>query len=140
MTLTKSAAPNPRMRPRVKYPYYDWEDYLAGMYGMTGAGGPIEAMELLRNPSALLDAMRRAVTDWPKAAAHHLTDGGMNQRAWLGWAATGLTAGVPAHVTRAVWWQLTEAERAAANAAADIVIDEYHQGAHAETLLWSDCS
>lgn len=77
--------------------------------------------------------MREAVQTWPKSAAHRLTDDGMNQRAWLGWAAAGLAHGVPAHITRASWWQLSETERAAANAAADRVMTDYRRD-HAETL------
>jgi hypothetical protein len=118
---------------RQKYPYYEWEDYRAGLYGLTWIGTMIEAAALLAAPLALESAMRRAVQEWPKAAAHHLTDGGMNQRAWLGWAACGITKQVPAHLTRAAWWTLNESQRTAANAAADAVIATYGYG-HVQTL------
>lgn len=112
---------------RQKYPYHEWEDYQAGLYGLEWDGGVLEAAALLRMPDVLEVEMRRAVREWPKAAAHHLTDGGMNQRAWLGWAACGISKSVPAHLTRAAWWTLTETQRAQANAAADAVIAEYEQ-------------
>lgn len=120
---------------REKYPYHEWEDYQAGLYALNWNAGVDVAIGLLSRPVALLDAMRRAVREWPKAAAHHLTDGGMNQRAWLGWAACGIAAQVPAHMTRAAWWQLTDQERSAANAVADAVIEEY-EVRHAPTLPW----
>lgn len=109
---------------RRKYPYHEWEDYRAGLYGLTWGGSMTDAAALLGDAS-LESEMRRAVREWPKAAAHHLTDGGMNQRAWLGWAACGIAKMVPAHLTRAAWWTLTETQRAKANAAADAVIADY---------------
>ena len=108
-----------------KYPYWEWEDYQAGLYRLSWRGAGPEAMVLLRDTHRLNLAMREAVSRWPKAAAHHLTDGGMNQRAWLGWAACGVAFGVPSHITRAVWGQLTEDDRRAANAVADAVIADY---------------
>jgi hypothetical protein len=90
-------------------------------------------MTLFREPSRLRAAMRLAVSMWPRATAHHLTDDELNQRAWLGWAAAGIAHGIPAHVTRTVWWQLSENERQEANAVAEQVIHEYRI-AHAETL------
>ena len=92
-------------------------------------------MRLLRAPIELLEAMRAAVAEWPKAAAHRLTDDGLNQFAWLGWAAVGLRHSVPAHVTRAAWWQLSEDERDRANAAADIVLREYRDADAPSTLF-----
>ena len=124
------------MRPREKHPYTAWEDYCAGMYGLTWRGTQAHAVTLLSTPDALLDAMRRAVQEWPKAAAHHLTDGGMNQQAWLGWAACGIAHEVPAHLTRSAWWQLSDAERLAANGCADAVIAEYDKG---QTLFDMEC-
>ena len=110
-----------------KFPYWEWEDYQAGLYRLEWAKGrtPDDAMLILADRERLLDGMTRAVTSWPKAAAHHLTDGGMNQRAWLGWAACGILAQVPAHVTRAAWWRLTEDQRTRANDVADAVIASY---------------
>lgn len=121
------------MRPRIKHPYHEWEDYQAGMYGLTWDGSADDAVGLLRDRTRLKAAMVAAVEEWPKAAAHHLTDDGMNQRAWLGWAAAGFAYSVPAHVTRAAWWLLTDTQREIANQMADEVIAEYHR---AETLPW----
>lgn len=119
--------------PREKYPYYEWEDYQAGLYNLSWGGTRDDAAALLQTPSQLEPAMRRAVTEWPKAAAHHLTDDGMNQRAWLGWAACGITKMVPAHLTRAAWWTLSDAQRIKANAAADRVIADF-ETRHVQTL------
>jgi hypothetical protein len=101
------------------------------MFGLTWGGSVEDAMCVLACAHTLYEAMSKAVMEWPKAAAHHLTDDGENRRAWLGWAACGIRSSVPAHLTRAAWWQLTECQRASANAVADRVIAEYHR---AETL------
>jgi hypothetical protein len=119
------------VRPRQKFPYTEWEDYQAGLFGLTWGGSVHDAVSVLACGRTLYRAMSQAVNEWPKAAAHHLTDDGENQRAWLGWAACGITHSVPAHLTRAAWWQLTESQRAKANDVADQVIAEYHR---AETL------
>jgi hypothetical protein len=119
------------VRPRQKFPYTEWEDYRAGLFGLTWGGSSADALDVLACTRTLYDAMSRAVNEWPKAAAHHLTDDGENRRAWLGWAACGISRNVPAHLTRSAWWQLTEIQRDAANAVADQVIAEYHR---AETL------
>lgn len=110
---------------RQKFPYWEWEDYQAGLYGLNWNGTIADAVDVLSSPVNLERLMSDAVTRWPKAAAHHLTDGGMNQRAWLGWAACGLAAQVPAHMTRAAWWRLSEQQRQLANDAADRVITLY---------------
>jgi hypothetical protein len=107
-----------------KYPYHQWEDYQQGFYGLTSAGTVTDAVSVLTD-GALRDYMTLAVEQYPLAAAHHLTDGGMNQRAWLGWAACGLAKGCAYHVTRAAWWRLCDEARDAANAAADAVIADY---------------
>jgi hypothetical protein len=117
------------MRSRQKFPYWDWEDYRAGLYALTWGGTAADARRLLSAPTRLHAAMTQAVEQWPNAAAHHLTDDGLNQQAWLGWAACGIAAAVPAHETRAAWWQLSESERAAANAVAARVIRRYQRGA-----------
>ena len=65
--------------------------------------------------------------EFPKSAEHRLTDDGMNAQAWLGWCACWLDRQVPAHLTRAAWWQLSEAGRSKANAHADAVIAQFHR-------------
>lgn len=110
-----------------KYPYTEWEDYIAGMYKIEwGAGRTAQdAVLILSDLDNLQLGMELAVKTWPKAAAHHLTDLGMNQRAWLGWAACGILAQIPAHITRSAWWLLSEQRRTLANDVADSVIASY---------------
>ena len=118
---------------RQRFPYHEWEDCQVGMYNPVGVGRVEDARGLLGRASELEGHMRVAVQRWPRAAAHNLTDRRTNERAWLGWAACCVGVQAPAHITRAAWWQLSEAERAAANRAAARVIREY-QG-DAKTLF-----
>lgn len=120
-----------------RFPYWEWEDYVAGLYGLQWGRfrTTADAVAILSDPDQLRHGMDLAVKEWPRAAAHHLTDGGQNQRAWLGWAACGILANIPAHVTRAAWWLLSETDRAAANEVADEVIASYYRPG-TQVLLW----
>lgn len=111
---------------RVALPYWRWEDYLAGLYGKpTGPDETVRARNLLACPRRLLPAMRAAVRAWPNAAMHQLSNMEQNRRAWLGWAACWMRANASALATRSAWPQLTDDERAAANACADTVIADW---------------
>jgi len=105
-----------------------------GMYDLAVLRGTVDHARDVLTSVELERVMQQAVQQWPKAAAHHLTDGGMNQRAWLGWAACAIAGNVPAHLTRAAWWQLSDDERATANSAADRVIVGY-VSPYAQTLF-----
>ena len=122
------------MSVRQKFPYWEWEDYQMGMYDLAVLRGTVDHAREVLTSCGLERVMRQAVQQWPKAAAHHLTDGGMNQRAWLGWAACAIAGNTPAHLTRAAWWQLSDGERATANDAADRVIAGY-VSPYAQTLF-----
>ncbi len=114
------------MKPQ-RWPYWDWEDYKAGLYNLEWDPGRTtdDAARILSDSKILKSGMKLAVKTWPRAAAHHLTDDSTNQRAWLGWAACGVLAKIPAHITRAAWWRISEPKREAANDVADIVIAAY---------------
>jgi len=115
------------MFARKWHPYTAWEDYRAGMFGLTdkfmderGA-----SVDLLRDPDRLHAAMMDAATAWPIAAEHNLTDTGSNRRSWLGQAACCINHGATQGATCSAWWELNDAQRDAANAAADRVITWY---------------
>jgi hypothetical protein len=118
---------------RVWHPYTDWEDYQAGMYGnakdfMRERG---LSVDLLRDTVALPDAMMDAVLAWPIAAEHNLTDLGSNRRSWVGQAACCLAHGATEFATCSAWGELSEDQRDAANACADVVIARW------EREVWS---
>jgi uncharacterized membrane protein YdfJ with MMPL/SSD domain len=112
---------------RVAHPYTDWEGWQAGAYALSDT--PIEhtaaARALLSDAVALLEAMQKACEAWPREAEHWLTRPGAKSRSWLGAAACMVTAGAPFLCTRTAWWALSVTQQADANAAADLVRDEW---------------
>lgn len=113
--------------PRVAHPYTAWEGWRTGMYALSDT--PIEhvarASMLLADPMALLDAMQKAIDLWPLETENWLTRPGAKSRSWLGAAACMVETGAPALCTRAAWWSLTVAQQIEANAAADLIRDEW---------------
>ena len=112
---------------RIAHPYTAWEGWQVGAYALSDT--PIEdtaaAHALLADAVALLEAMQKACEAWPREAEHYLTRPGAKSRSWLGAAACMVSAGAPFLCTRAAWWKLCDTERADANAAADLVRDEW---------------
>lgn len=118
---------------RVSLPYHQWEDYGVGMYALTHtARQVVDAQALLSDSERLRIAMRTAVTTWPNAALHQMSNVEQNRRAWLGWAACMVNNLAPACATRVAWSNLTDEQRKAANDAAESVIREWEQ-AHVPT-------
>lgn len=117
---------------RVHYHWEDQEQYVGdrtmwrNITGATARQGYVDAASaLMANPDAFRDAMRRALTDWPRSCETNLTGDAINQRAWLGHAGCYLAAESPEDCTRLAWHTLDDGEQRAANAAADDVIAEW---------------
>lgn len=111
-------------------PYWEWEDYIAGMYGHPkGNTAVLEllACGLLCDPGRFGASARSVVAEWPVAAAVNLTSRTTNRRAWVGQAACFHTHGVPEAVTRMAWKSISAVARDAANDVADEVIREYER-------------
>lgn len=112
----------------IPHPFQAWEDYKHGLYALrydNREQGAQLAIQLLSDPEALWAAMSAVAREWPYAAEHNLSDESHNRRSWLGQAAVCFVHGVPAEVTGAAWWGLTETQRTDANTVADQVINEW---------------
>jgi hypothetical protein len=127
--------PDPFGLNRVYRPYWEWEDYDAGMYAnpRNVLEEAARARDLLADPARLEPAMQAVTDTWPNSTEHQLTNPDQNRRAWLGQAACRLAADATALATRAAWPQLTDDQRAAANACADRVIREWAED-HTDAL------
>jgi hypothetical protein len=79
----------------------------------------------MADPPRFADAMRSALTKWPKSVEVALTTPGLNHKAWLGHAGCFLATGSPEETTRLGWHELDDAEQFAANLAAETVIAEW---------------
>jgi hypothetical protein len=69
--------------------------------------------------------MRRVIVEWPHSSAHNLTNEGMNRVAWLGQSSCCIIFGVCAEQTRSAFNLLTPERQAAANAAAQEILDAW---------------
>lgn len=132
---------DPNIKPsRIHYPWHELEEYHpdGGMWSIPAAGDRgrfiVATSDLMANPAAFADAMRRALVEWPKSVAQALTTPGLNRRAWLGHAGCYLATGSPEETTRIGWHQLDDAEQYGANDAADRVITEWRK-THASTVV-----
>jgi hypothetical protein len=72
-------------------------------------------------------AMLRVIEEFPIASEHNLTDLAQNRQAWIGHAACYLALDLPEDIVREAWGQLTQDQRDAANAVADIAIAAWHE-------------
>lgn len=112
-------------------PYWEWEDYMHGMYEPPEAGD-LERLAGLA-ASMLSDAgwfgatARQVVEAWPVASAVNLTSRTSNRRAWVGQASCSFGLRVPEVATRAAWKTLAQGVRDVANDVADEVIREYER-------------
>jgi hypothetical protein len=112
---------------RVYYDNRELEEYQQGMWrivrGEDRKKNAESAASLMRDIAKFLNAMHKAVANWPKSCAHNLTAEDTNRLAWLGHAGCLLGVGSPEENTRAGWHMLTPAEQDAANKAAQTVLD-----------------
>lgn len=119
---------------QIWYPWTEWECYAAGMYDGETAMSPDEAKaayaNFLRDIPRFQRAMKRVMKEWPKSCEHFLTNPNINRLAWLGQAAMCIETGV-SRKHRAGFMLMTSEECGAANAAAQITLNEWvneHEG------------
>jgi hypothetical protein len=121
---------------RAHYPWYELEEFHpdGGMWSIPPAADRARlaraAEVLMAHPDRFREAMRRACREWPKSTEAALTNPSLNHRAWLGHAGCWLATGSPEETTREGWRLLDPDEQAAADDAAEQVIDWWrHRGA-----------
>lgn len=120
-----------RRMKRVYRPYWEWEDFQAGMFNIPSATDIDRFAEL----SALLlsspDEFRRIATlvvqTWNVASAVNLTNYSANRQSWIGQSACCYQHGSPELATRQGWRMLSNDQRRDANDVADKVIEQYER-------------
>lgn len=96
--------------------YDNWECHAAGFWKGAGCDhSNHQASAQLLCSLAFIDAMRSLALCWPVSCAVHLSDAGLNRRAWLGQASCFMETGNCIECTKLAWSQLTAAEQAFAN-------------------------
>ena len=120
---------------RIWHPYWNWEDYHAGMWRKLPKYDErkafAEALEFTGDHKLYGSWMRRVVDEWPAACEHNFTDSATNKQAWVGHAACALALGLPEYIVRKAWALLSDEQRVAANKEADeayaVWLDRYRQ-------------
>lgn len=122
---------------RIFHHYTEWEDYKARMYdppmlAMIETGESKEerlqkAIEILGTPELCEKYMRQVIDEWKLACEQSLTHKNLNRKAWLGWCACCIGAGIKESETKQAWHYLTEEQRVEANEIADRIIKEWEK-------------
>lgn len=85
-----------------------------------------KAIEFTGNAELYGSYMKMVTEQWPISCEHNLTNSGMNQKAWLGHAATQMAINCPEYITRMAWKHLSQQQRDEANQQAEINIRLWH--------------
>lgn len=112
---------------QVWVPYWEWEDWLNGMWG-TSEDEPKDlkrAIEFTGDHQRYGAAMRRVITQWPRTVLNALTNPSINKRAFLGHCAVSMELMIPEYVTRMAWKELTDPQRQEADREAQETIDAW---------------
>ena len=119
------------MIDRICHPYWNWEDYKAGMWRKETREYEDDvlsiAIEFTGDWDKYGEAMIRVINEWPVTCEHNLSDRSQNRRAWLGHSAVCLELGIPEYITRMAWHHLTEEQQIKANKKADLAIEKWEK-------------
>lgn len=114
---------------RVYHPYWDWEEWKAGMWNPPSRESRPDLLSLAvrftGDHDAYGEAMMQVIKAWPKSSEHNLTATNMNRLAWVGHAAACFAHGIPEDVTREAWGILSEEQRIAADKKAEIAVQAW---------------
>lgn len=109
---------------RVYHPVSQWEEVAAGMWSDVENKKEMlsRAIAFTGNHKLYGSYMMRVIVEWPISCENALTDSSLNQKAWVGHAATAMAIGCPEDITREAWGHLTDEQRLLANQEADRAI------------------
>lgn len=114
---------------RVQYPYYEWEDYLNGMYGDECEYSHSECKSMVTSVMADRDLFVATgvtlIDEWAKASQENLTNVSINRRAWLGQAICSYLYKIPERETKSIWGSMSKEIKDFSNHSADIVISHF---------------
>lgn len=104
---------------QVFIPYWDWEDWVNGMWSKGNDERLNEAIEFTGDWKRYGEAMGEVIKAWPLTMKNSLTNTSLNRRAFLGHCAVCFKLGIPESTTRKAWGLLTEQQRIEADAIAE---------------------
>lgn len=112
---------------KVWIPYWDWEDWHAGMWRKVDNEEfwLTVAVQFTSNTTDYGNAMTCVIHEWDQTMLNRMTDHGINKRAFLGHCAACWCLGIPEYITRKAWKLLTQQQRVDADAIAQKTIDKW---------------
>ena len=114
---------------QVWIPYWDWEDYINGMWRKLESRDEEifleKAIEFTGNHNLYGKAMMQVVFAWPQTMINSLTNSAINQKAFVGHCACSFNFNCPEYITRMAWKELTDTQRDLANNEAQKAINEW---------------
>lgn len=112
---------------RVYIPYWEWEDWLNGMWAIGDESKLQDAIEFTSDHILYGNAMMEVISAWPRTMLNSLTNTSINRRAFLGHCAVCYKLGIQESITREAWKFLTDQQRVAADDEATKHIKEYER-------------
>ena len=114
---------------QVYHHFNKWEDWQNGMwrnvFGQERDTLLQKAIEFTSNTKLYGKYMLKVIKLWPYACEHNLTNGSINQQAFIGHCACCLAINCPEDITRLAWHHLTQGQQDAANLEADKAIQKW---------------
>ena len=110
---------------QVYIPYWEWEDYLNGMWSKGDSDRLQEAIDFTGDHLKYGQAMREVAASWPRTMLNSLTNPSINKRAFLGHCAVSFKLGISEAITRQAWKHLSDSQRYDADKVAQETIDEW---------------
>jgi len=104
---------------QVFIPYYEWEDWLNGMWARGNESQLHQAIEFTGSWRVYGEAMEEVIEAWPRTMLNSLTNVSINRRAFLGHCAVCFKLQIPESITRQAWGLLTDQQRFDADAIAE---------------------
>ncbi len=132
-------------------PWWEWEDYINGMWRKVEQEQEAEFLELAINFTGdwvkYGVAMGEVIELWPQTMLNSLSNKSLNRRAFLGHCAVQYKINCPEYITRQAWGLLTNEQRFNADAIAEKHIKHWeyefktknrnlYKGLGEQMLLW----
>jgi hypothetical protein len=108
---------------QVWVPYWEWEDWINGMWSKGDDERLNEAIEFTGDHVKYGNAMKEVITAWPRTMLNSLTNPSINKRAFLGHCAVSFKLSIQESITRAAWKHLSDKQRYDADKVAQETID-----------------
>ncbi len=114
---------------RIYKPYWEWEDYINGMWRKVDKEQETtmlqDAINFTSNHIEYGNAMREVSKIWTSTMLNSLTNTSINRKAFIGHCAVQYKLNIPEYITRMAWKYLTNKQRILADLEAEKTIKQF---------------